>query len=431
VTTMHFRIFLLLAVLASAAANEEAEETPAIRISSNANSDRSEAWGSIELLGAGKEYEFVKATFGGALHCEYEPIRLSDPADCCEAPDPAIAAGAILVVDRGKCSFADKAYFAEKSGAAGVIMVNTDQAIPRLPAAYMLVNEEADPEITIPMVAVRRSAGAALKKILKREESVVGAVVAKKWTKQGTFLTGPCSAKYNREHKTEDKVHYNGIELLSSDGGMVTVVGSGSDQSFEYLRADFGGPLPRYPKQGGAVVLAEPADGCGPLTNSAALEGNIALVWRGGCPFTKKAHVVEQAGAVAALVVNNSNVLLTMAEGEILEDHVTIFTAMIGKRAGEALKEVSAKKGAPIPVDLSMTEVMASDWDSLETTSLIEEWPEEAAGRKERLEQLLALHDPGRNAATGHASRLAMVHKIYAEAEAYWGDEGEDDEQEL
>jgi hypothetical protein len=413
---------LALCLLASASAQDDAgssaKETPAIRISSNANNDRTEAWGSIELLGAGKEYEFVKATFGGSLHCEREPIRMSPDPECCSAPDPAVAAGAILVVERGTCSFADKAYFAQKSGAVGVIMINSDQAIPRLPAAYMLVNEESDPEVTIPMVAVRRSAGDALKKILAREDRVVGALVAKKWTKQGTFLTGPCSVRYNQEFKTEDKVHYNGIELISADGGTVTA----GDVEVEYLRADFGGPLPRYPEHTAELAVAEPANGCSGLTNADAMAGKIALVWRGGCPFTAKSANAEAAGAVAVLVVNNSNVLLTMAEGDILEDVVTVFTAMVGKRAGDALRAAVEAGGGSVAAKLAQTEVMASDWDSIEMTTQIEEWPEEAEGRKERLERLLALHDPARSE-TGHPDRLAMVRKIYEEAEAYWGDE--------
>eukprot|EP00941_MAST-03F_sp_MAST-3F-sp1_P001785 g1785.t1 len=342
-------------------------------------------------------------------------------------PDPAVASGAILVVDRGGCSFADKAFYAQQAGAVGMVLANSDQAIPRLPAAFMTVKEEVDPEITIPVVAVRRTAGLALKKIIEREETVVGSIVAKRWTKEGTHFTGPCSEKYSKQHSTEEKVFYNGVEVTTADGGEVTVLsGTSKGDSFEYLRANFGGPLPNYPSFQAELYTSEPKDACEAFQNAGLMAGKVALVFRGGCPFTVKAKMAEAAGAVGMLIVNSDNVLLTMAEGTITEEEVTIFTAMIGKDAGVRIS-AAAEKG--VSISFSLTEVMAADWDSLETTSLIEDWPEDEEGRKDRLEQLLSLHDPARTA-TGHPTRLAMVRKIYEETEAYWSEEGNDSSEE-
>ena len=46
-------------------------------------------------------------------------------------------------------------------------------------------------------------------------------------------------------------------------------------------------------------------DGCSPLTNAAAVAGNIAVVDRGGCAFTAKVKTAQDAGAVAVIVANN------------------------------------------------------------------------------------------------------------------------------
>ena len=46
-------------------------------------------------------------------------------------------------------------------------------------------------------------------------------------------------------------------------------------------------------------------DGCEPLTNGAAISGNIALIDRGNCNFTVKVQNAETAGAVAVIVANN------------------------------------------------------------------------------------------------------------------------------
>lgn len=62
----------------------------------------------------------------------------------------------------------------------------------------------------------------------------------------------------------------------------------------------------------GNIVLVDDGtgntdDGCEPLTNGAAISGNIAVVIRGDCNFTDKVQNAETAGAVAVIVVNNVN----------------------------------------------------------------------------------------------------------------------------
>jgi uncharacterized repeat protein (TIGR01451 family) len=50
----------------------------------------------------------------------------------------------------------------------------------------------------------------------------------------------------------------------------------------------------------------DPNDGCGAITNGAALSGKIALIRRGTCNFSAKVYNVQQAGAVAAIIFNNA-----------------------------------------------------------------------------------------------------------------------------
>ena len=85
--------------------------------------------------------------------------------------------------------------------------------------------------------------------------------------------------------------------------------------------ASFGPPL-SSPGVTGNVVQAldpiEPAnppsqpapgtvfDGCSPLTNAAAVAGNIALVDRGVCTFAVKAKNAQNAGAIAVIVADNA-----------------------------------------------------------------------------------------------------------------------------
>jgi subtilisin family serine protease len=54
-----------------------------------------------------------------------------------------------------------------------------------------------------------------------------------------------------------------------------------------------------------SLVVAAPLDGCTPLTNAAAVAGNVVLIIRGACNFTVKYQQAQAAGA-RALVVYNS-----------------------------------------------------------------------------------------------------------------------------
>jgi len=75
------------------------------------------------------------------------------------------------------------------------------------------------------------------------------------------------------------------------------------DTTFSMGYADFGVFAP----VSGQLVLSEPSDGCSAFTNSPAVRGNIAVVMRGGCFFSDKARVAQQAGAIALLILNNQN----------------------------------------------------------------------------------------------------------------------------
>src|SRR5262249_48869764 len=53
------------------------------------------------------------------------------------------------------------------------------------------------------------------------------------------------------------------------------------------------------------VVASTPADACDPLTNTAQLNGKIALIERGTCFFVDKIRAVQKAGASGVIMVNN------------------------------------------------------------------------------------------------------------------------------
>ncbi|WP_312843927.1 M36 family metallopeptidase [Diaphorobacter nitroreducens] len=85
------------------------------------------------------------------------------------------------------------------------------------------------------------------------------------------------------------------------------------------------------------VVVAEPANGCVALTNSASMNGRIALIDRGGCDFSLKALNAQQAGAVGVAIVNNvAGAPTTMASGASAAS-VTIPAIMVAQADRAAL----------------------------------------------------------------------------------------------
>lgn len=78
-------------------------------------------------------------------------------------------------------------------------------------------------------------------------------------------------------------------------------------------------------------------DACEALTNTGALNNSIAVIRRGTCEFGFKVRAVENAGAVAAIVVNNEpGGTITMGGGAV-GNQVTIPSIMVSQADGEAI----------------------------------------------------------------------------------------------
>jgi uncharacterized repeat protein (TIGR01451 family) len=101
----------------------------------------------------------------------------------------------------------------------------------------------------------------------------------------------------------------------------------------------------------GDVVRAEPADGCAPLTNAAALAGKIAFLERGSCPFMRKVAHAQVAGASAALVGNNVPRLTQMDFDPSVTETITIPSLFVPLEAANAMR---AELLAGRPLNVSM-----------------------------------------------------------------------------
>ena len=122
----------------------------------------------------------------------------------------------------------------------------------------------------------------------------------------------------------------------------VTAPAANATKARLYRLASFGTPL--GPDITGELVLAEPNDGCGPITNNVA--GKIVLIDRGDCEFGEKVLEAEQKGAVGVIIANQTDgeVLLNgeqitfMGPGDV-GNQVTITSVMVAFRDGQTLRD--------------------------------------------------------------------------------------------
>ncbi|PHR72493.1 MAG: hypothetical protein COA67_04410 [Lutibacter sp.] len=108
---------------------------------------------------------------------------------------------------------------------------------------------------------------------------------------------------------------------------------------YGFVEAGFGSALGSFT---GNLVLASdgtasPTEACNALTNGAAINGNIAVIQRGGCEFGVKVLNAENAGAVAVIVINNvADAPIVMGPGAVGAS-VTIPSFMISQADGAGI----------------------------------------------------------------------------------------------
>ena len=108
--------------------------------------------------------------------------------------------------------------------------------------------------------------------------------------------------------------------------------------------AQFGGTPPLGGLTANVVIGLDPADGagplttdgCSPLTNAAAVAGNIALIDRGTCGFIVKVKNAQNAGAVGVIIANSAAGVFGGMAG--VDPTITIPSVMVTFPDGNAFK---------------------------------------------------------------------------------------------
>src|SRR5690606_16551892 len=78
-------------------------------------------------------------------------------------------------------------------------------------------------------------------------------------------------------------------------------------------------------------------EGCGTISNAAALSGNIAVALRGTCNFSEKALNAQNAGAIGLIIINNQASAPSSLGAGTGSGSVTIPVIMISQTQGASL----------------------------------------------------------------------------------------------
>ncbi len=165
------------------------------------------------------------------------------------------------------------------------------------------------------------------------------------------------------------KVVWNGATVTAAVPGVLSLgvpflrVNSpaGIAGAYDVGTASFGAALTGAGVTGNVVQALDPADGagpttfdaCSPMTNAAAVAGNIALVDRGTCGFVVKVKNAQNAGAIAVIVADNAAGAPPAGLGGA-DPTITIPSVRITLADGNTLKANLAGLNATLLLDLSV-----------------------------------------------------------------------------
>jgi len=274
---------------------------------------------------------------------------------------------ALVVVQRGECTYATKARNLQKAGAKAVVVQNNaEEGLTHPPGPD-------GTDITIAVAMITHDFGNMLRAMGERGQSTNAQMLPIYCEKEsGVSVCLPVTEEEKAVHS------------VTEGGGIMTEDGFKA----EFLTAKFGSPIPMASEQ--TLVAAEPANGCSELDKS-TINGKALLLRRGGCTFLDKVSNAQRAGASAAIIVNTQPGILRMDSLKKYESYnITVPTMMMATEKGDELQD---KLGAgEVKVTFKDTGLKASVWDNLRNEVAAEQWPLEPEEAKEMYLSLLKQH---------------------------------------
>lgn len=137
-----------------------------------------------------------------------------------------------------------------------------------------------------------------------------------------------------------------GLNMTIAQNGNISINGMDNEETISSSgAAGFGPGIPGGGLTSTGVLAqdgsANPNELCNAATNASALDGNIALIYRGNCNFTEKVLNAQNAGAIAAVIINNiaGDGFFDMGGNS---NSITIPSVMISLEDGNTLVDIAS-----------------------------------------------------------------------------------------
>mmetsp|Transcript_38114 Transcript_38114/g.51577 ORF Transcript_38114/g.51577 Transcript_38114/m.51577 type:complete len:176 (-) Transcript_38114:321-848(-) len=115
------------------------------------------------------------------------------------------------------------------------------------------------------------------------------------------------------------------------DGQLITQTSKGT-VIFNFKAAEFG---PRMTNMTSILMPAKPSLGCKLEEHQVRIKGMIVVLDRGGCGFSDKVLVSQQAGAIAVLIINHDEAVIPMNAPEDAAQQAKIPLIMVNDAFNE------------------------------------------------------------------------------------------------
>ncbi|CAM9103839.1 unnamed protein product [Ectocarpus sp. 6 AP-2014] len=399
-------------------------------------------YGRLFLDRSASSFEFYLAGFGPPVPVDEASLIWAEPRDACGTlTNSELLPGTIVLAERGRCSFVDKANTVASSNALALVVINNGPEGEDLFRVAATLGgrsgggEEPKGPENMPTVLVRGSALPSLSKALEWTANGDGGPVTTRLValdcKPGRAA---CEAVLPEEQQAEKQACF-------VDSGKITIVSglpaspppsaaqgvdaakgaalsaNASGASFEFLSATFGATLPRGHV---SVVPSVPEDACQPIAPLAAVSsssgstgdssrggrgvggrgGGVApvavLVKRGACSFGVKAKNVQEAGGRVIIFHDNGlGVLQNVGAPDPLAKELFIPGVFVTARAGDNLVAANSNntrqdgKGmGPLAVTFEPDNAIGRAWGALGAT----QWPSDLLEARVLARQLRATH---------------------------------------
>ncbi|POM80454.1 Hypothetical protein PHPALM_1704 [Phytophthora palmivora] len=364
---------LLLLLSLCVAFSKAKEETTAVTEES--------PWGRIYLRNGLAPIQYFRDDFGGPMAPRevsfYFPKRDEDRFGCEPLPDAeqrqveAANRSAVLVLDRGECTFERKARLADEIGAAGLVVVSATDDVSAPVAAL----KDEDDEISIASVMIRRTAGDMMR------------IVATQMTIFGRLIPMSCKRKpYTCKPRYEVEEDY--IQTSPARGGsLLSAADEGDDDDIRlgsFLGATYGSVLPtKMPFR-----LSIPLDGshaCSDatedMTTRTQFVGKAVLIpagKAGKCSEFEKVSNAQRRGATVVLLVQQDNATVMTQPSVEVSWHaynITIPVLAVSSTTGNNLANLKDTEGESASLRFAVSNGVADAWELLAKHSLRSAWP--------------------------------------------------------